>query len=349
MYSSEKQDYWVNETIALLTFSLIKGIGYWTIYNLALKEVGLKNVLKSNDTEEFINYIKQAGCKNVNQISDVWENSITELWKDAVNLYRDLKNLNIEVIHYGQKEFPQNLKNINEAPRWLFVQGNISLLHRKAIAIVGTRKPSEDGRFLAKYIGSCLPYWEKIVTISGLAYGIDQIIHQQSMRFDVPTIAFLGTGILLNYPNNSEEIRKEILKKDGAIVSEYLPLDSYSAENFVRRNRLQAGLAHLVIPVEWKPKSGTAHTVRYASQNCRQLISLKLPDWLNSEHPELSMAHKMGAKVFVIPGEGQDMIKAIEKYLNGESKTYKNLEDSKTEKIQSQPQTEYKQLNLWEW
>ncbi len=99
-----------------------------------------------------------------------------------------------------------------------------------------------------------------------MASGIDQIIHKNSLRFDIKTIAFIGTGILLNYPSGSEKLRQEIHQKGGAIVSEYLPHDSYSAANFVHRNRLQAGLARVVIPVEWQEKGGTAHTVRFAKK-----------------------------------------------------------------------------------
>jgi DNA protecting protein DprA len=309
------QDYWINETIALLALSLMKGVGYWTIRNLTIKGLSLKQVLKTNTREEFTEYLRQAGCKNANQLSETWENSIREIWQEAVKLYRDLKNQSIEIIHYGQEQFPQQLKEIDEAPQWLFVQGNISLLYQQAIAIVGTRQPSEDGKFLAKYIGGCLAYWKDAVTVSGLAYGIDQTIHQESIRFNIPTIAFLGTGILLNYPANSEKLRHQILEKGGTIVSEYLPSESYSAENFIRRNRLQAGLSQVVIPIEWKPKSGTAHTVRFAKAANRQLICLKLPDWSNLEHPELSVAQEMGAKIFTIPGEESELIKTVQKFI----------------------------------
>ena len=341
------QDYWINETIALLALSLMKGVGYWTIRNLTIKGLSLKQVLKTNTREEFTEYLKQAGCKNASQLSETWENSIREIWQEAVKLYRDLKNQSIEIIHYGQEQFPQQLKEIDEAPQWLFVQGNISLLYQQAIAIVGTRQPSEDGKFLAKYIGGCLAYWKDAVTVSGLAYGIDQTIHQESIRFNVPTIAFLGTGILLNYPANSEKLRHQILEKGGTIVSEYLPSESYSAENFIRRNRLQAGLSQVVIPIEWKPKSGTAHTVRFAKAANRQLICLKLPDWSNLEHPELSVAQEMGAKIFTIPGEESELIKTVQKFID-KKQSFQTHEPIKNDVNSSISQPNYHQLNLWE-
>ena len=134
-----------------------------------------------------------------------------------------------------------------------------------SVTIVGTRKPSEDGLFLARYVGACLADWPA-ATVSGLAAGIDQLAHESSLRAEVPTIAVLGTGILDNYPKDSQVLRDRILGAGGAIVSEYLPRASYSAENFVQRNRLQAALGRVLIPVEWARRSGTAHTVRFATE-----------------------------------------------------------------------------------
>ena len=70
-----------------------------------------------------------------------------------------------------------------------------------------------------------------------------------------------------------------ILARGGTVVTEYLPQQSYSAENFVRRNRLQAALAKVLVPVEWAAKSGTAHTVKYAADLGRPIACLQLPDW----------------------------------------------------------------------
>src|SRR3546814_15118525 len=75
---------------------------------------------------------------------------------------------------------------------------------------------------------------------SGLAAGIDQLAHEHSLRAGVPTIAVLGTGMLEDYPKGAGRLRDHILGTGGTIVSEYLPMASYSAENFVQRNRLKA-------------------------------------------------------------------------------------------------------------
>lgn len=103
-----------------------------------------------------------------------------------------------------------------------------------------------------------------VVTVSGLATGIDQIAHIESLRYGIPTVAVLGNGMFVEYPSGSGRLKHQILASGGTIVSEYLPNQSYSSENFVRRNRIQAALCDTLVPVEWMIKSGTAHTVNFA-------------------------------------------------------------------------------------
>lgn len=308
-----KTDYWVGETVSLLTLSFIHGVEYWTIRSLALLGLGFKQVLKAQSTTELIDYLVQAKCENAsqifNQIGDDWLKIRGELWKQAVKFYHRLQNEQIQVIHLEQENFPQALREIADPPRWLFVQGNLAALHKPALGIVGTRKPSNDGLFLANYVGACLHYFDT-VTVSGLALGIDQIIHKLSIRAKIPTIAFIGTGILQNYPDGSSQLRREICEHGGAIVSEYLPYQSYSQENFVRRNRLQAGLSKIILPVEWKEKSGTAHTVKFAHQAHKKLVCFRLPDWSDS-HSELALARKLGAEIFTIPGQEEKLINFV--------------------------------------
>ncbi|MBD2302823.1 DNA-processing protein DprA [Nostoc sp. FACHB-190] len=353
---SSKTDYWVAETVSLLTLSLLQGVGYWTIRSIALSGLGFKQILKAESNAEFINYLLQSKCKNTsqiaNQIGENWLQKRDELWKQGVKLYHNLDAQGIKVIHFGQEDFPQTLREIADPPKWLFVQGNISILHKPALAIVGTRKPSEDGIFLANYVGACLQYFNA-VTVSGLALGIDQIVHKKSIRAKVPTIAFIGTGILQNYPAGSEKLRQDICEHGGAIVSEYLPNQSYSAENFVNRNRLQAGLAEVVIPIEWKVKSGTAHTVNFANKAKKMIVCLRLPDWAEA-HEELILAKKLDAEIFTLPGDEQLFINVIKQRLKKQTSNF-SLQEQNIKVItkdfqtteQKLDQQSYEQLKLF--
>jgi predicted Rossmann fold nucleotide-binding protein DprA/Smf involved in DNA uptake len=106
-------------------------------------------------------------------------------------------------------------------------------------------------------------------------------------------LAFLGHGTNLVFPEDTAEIRREIICKGGAVMSEYLPSQTYQKWQFVERNRLQAGLADLVIPVEAKAASGTAHTIRFARKYGRTLVGVRwegangIVDDLRANHDRL--------------------------------------------------------------
>jgi DNA processing protein len=190
------------------------------------------------------------------------------------------------LIFRTDERYPKRLSDLNDPPHWIFVEGHIEALQGNAVAAIGSRKVSPDGKWLATYFGYCLRELN-VVTVSGLAEGIDQIVHRASLAAGLPTIAVLGTGILLNYPKGSEGLRQEIIDGGGCIVTEYLPNDSFSASNFVRRNRIQAALGDIVFPIEWGVKSGTAHTVKFASDLNRPIIYVRTPmqaelDWIPS-------------------------------------------------------------------
>ncbi|SFS24137.1 DNA protecting protein DprA [Pseudomonas sp. NFACC42-2] len=307
--SLENREYWRNEKIAFLTLSSLKGVGFWTLYKLAKSGVSFKEVLKDPEG------------KLVDKIYDGSDGvvSITEqqdaLWQKGLSLARSLFADNIRLIFKDEIGFPPKLRNIPDAPYWIFVQGDLAPLFCKSVAIVGTRQPSDDGVFLSKLVLAALVKF-KCVTVSGLAMGVDQLAHQGSLRYALKTIAVLGTGILGNYPKGSEELRRRILDGGGTIVSEYLPHQSYSAENFIRRNRLQAALCDLLVPVEWGIKSGTAHTVRFAAKYEKAIVNLYMPLTYNSK-PELSYSEsQFGAISLEMPREISRLDDCIYNYLS---------------------------------
>jgi len=224
---------------------------------------------------------------------------------------------NVSIIFQGDKNFPPQLTDLSNTPRWLFVQGNTDVLLRRSISVVGSRKASQDGVWLTRYVGHWLSEFGA-PTVSGLADGIDQIIHSASIDAGVPTIAFLGTGIFTEFPKGSDKLRRKILDNGGAIATEYLIKEGYSAANFVRRNRLQAALGSLLIPTEWAVKSGTAHTVRYAHELSRPTAFLRTPaqpdlGWVPREY-----VPKNG--FFTIPTEQDGFVDFVLRNLNSEPK-----------------------------
>lgn len=276
---------WRNEAIAFLALASIKGVGYWTMRSIYELRAGYWELIKTASQPEFE---RLTSVKVVLNEGYSWEQYKVDLWANGVEAARALASEGIGLIFSTQPEFPPSLNAIPDRPYWLFVQGDLLNLHTKAVAIVGTRKPSNDGMFLAKYAVAAIANkaWP---TVSGLALGIDQIVHEESIRYGIPTIAVLGTGINQNYPRGSALLRAEIVRHGGTIITEYLPNQTYSGENFVRRNRLQAALCNTLVPVEWKIKSGTAHTVEFAFKYGRKIANVFLPHTYD-RRPELPFA-----------------------------------------------------------
>jgi len=289
------------EHLALLGLSCLKGVGFRTLQAIADAGVPFSDVLSTDETDDAVTILKSFGARIEGNITD-WPSVRARATERAEKYIEDFKQNGISLILRDSPDYPEQLLDLASAPHWLFVQGDPDVLHRASIAVVGTRKPTEDGLFLGKYVGACLREWGA-PTVSGLALGIDQQAHELSLRAGVPTIAFLGTGIFSEYPKGTAGLRERILAAGGAIVTEYLPRETYSADNFVKRNRLQAALSRILIPVEWNFKSGTAHTVRFAASLKRPIVCLRMPDW-SDERLSTDMLTKFETcSVFTIPGE----------------------------------------------
>ncbi|HQS16974.1 DNA-processing protein DprA [Reyranella sp.] len=274
------------ETDAFLTLSAMRGIGPKTLFEWAEEGSSYRAILSEGPSDQ----------------PSGWRERRAEAADRAVKMRELLEHLQVRLILRSDREFPARLLELTRPPHWLFVQGSVDRLNEPSVAIVGTRKPSDDGIFLARYVGACLSDWS-VPTVSGLAAGIDQLAHEESLRSGVPTIAVLGTGILEDYPKGSSGVRERILAGGGAIITEYLPRASYSGDNFVQRNRLQAALACILIPVEWKRRSGTAHTVRFASSLKRPIACLRLPYW---PHDRVQFEPGLGLEtgaLFTVPRE----------------------------------------------
>lgn len=159
-------------------------------------------------------------------------------------------------------DYPLKLKNLNRPPFVLFYDGDLTLLDKKSIAVIGSRKNSEYGEKMCEKIVKELVL-KNYVIISGLAKGIDKISHQIALNNKGFTIGVLGNGIDYYYPKENIDIQKEISKK-GLLISEYPPFLCPKKENFPKRNRIIAALCDGLIVIEAKKRSGTMITVNEA-------------------------------------------------------------------------------------
>jgi DNA processing protein len=305
----------VTEQLAFLALSSIRGVGYWTLWHIARAHFRFADFLAMTSGHEASASLKKFGARLENKSVSQWP-TVRELALDrAIKIESELRNDGIRLIMSDEPEYPSRFRDLPDAPAWIFLRGDPGVLQRCSLSIVGTRNPSPDGLWLAQFVGANLQAWGA-PTVSGLAAGIDQLIHEWSLRMRVPTVAVLGTGMFSDYPKGSKSLRDRIVEAGGAIITEYLLRESYSAENFVRRNRLQAALGRVLIPIEWATRSGTAHTVRYASTLKRPIAALRLADWPRNR-VVLGNGDGVGRMVFTIPGEEADFREFVSRALAG--------------------------------
>jgi len=192
------------------------------------------------------------------------------------------------------KNYPENLKKIDNPPLRLFIKGVIKPSDKKALAVVGSRRMSRYGEKVTQKLVAALVK-EKITIVSGLARGIDTIAHQTALKAGGRTIAVLGSGLENIYPPENKKLAEEIIKGHGAVVSELPPAQTAVAENFPIRNRIIAGLSLGVLVIEGAIKSGSLITARWAAEQGREVFAVPGPiDAVGSQAPLFLI--KQGAK-----------------------------------------------------
>jgi DNA processing protein len=188
----------------------------------------------------------------------------TMAWGQATNQH---------ILHVDHPAYPPLLRNVVGAPLILFVIGNVSALSEVQIAVVGSRKPTSDGRDAAQSFSRELVQARLVVT-SGLASGIDAISHQAALQHGGKTIAVQGCGLNQVYPAKHRALAHQIIEQGGALVSEFFPNTLPRPEYFPRRNRIISGLSVGTLVVEAAEKSGSLITARYALEQNRDVFAI---------------------------------------------------------------------------
>ncbi|HKF48515.1 MAG TPA: DNA-processing protein DprA [Terracidiphilus sp.] len=177
------------------------------------------------------------------------------------------------ILSLGCADYPARLKEIYDPPPVLWVRGDVKLLARPSIAVVGTRHPSPYGAGVAEMLSRDLAV-RKLLIVSGMARGIDTCAHKGTLAARMPTVAVWGTGIDVVYPKENKKLAEDIVSMGGAIVSE-MPLGTFPApQNFPLRNRIISGLSIAVLVVEAAENSGTRVTARCAAEQNRDLFAV---------------------------------------------------------------------------
>ena len=223
--------------------------------------------------------------KNINEICSIFNLNQEE----KIDKYiKYMQEKNIQVISYYDKTYPQQLKNLYDAPIVIYAIGNCRILNSKnKIAVIGARKASNYGINIARQIGIFLSK-NNIHTISGLALGIDVNSHLGVLKENSlnsasgRAIAVIGNGLDNIYPYQNKEIAEKIINSGGCIISEYIIGTKPLKNNFPARNRIISALADKLIVVEAEnEKSGTMITVDFSLELGKEIYVV--PGNINSK------------------------------------------------------------------
>jgi DNA processing protein len=169
--------------------------------------------------------------------------------------------------------YPERLREIYDPPAVLWIRGNVDLLARPGIAVVGTRQPSPYGAGMAELLSRDLAN-RRLVILSGMARGVDTAAHKGAIEAGGKTVAVWGTGIDVIYPKENKKLAESIVASEGTIVSEY-PLGTFPApQNFPIRNRILSGMSVGVLVIEAAEYSGTRITARCAMEQNRDVYAV---------------------------------------------------------------------------
>jgi DNA processing protein len=195
--------------------------------------------------------------------------------KDPKEILKGLKQRGINVIKPEDPRFPEMLRSIYDPPALMFMVGREIPDGVPAVAVVGSRKASSYGRWVAETIGSELAR-DGIIVVSGAAYGVDAHAHLGSLKEGGFTIAVLGCGIDIYYPRQHAGLLRRIAR-DGCLISEYPPGDGPLPWHFPHRNRIIAGISHAVVVVEASARSGALITADMALEEGREVMAVPGP------------------------------------------------------------------------
>lgn len=201
-----------------------------------------------------------------------WRQSIDEQY-----ILQMLKKENIHIVSFSDPHYPSLLKQISDPPPGLFVRGDMKI-DSPTLAIVGTRSPSAYG---VDVVHALLPELiaHNILIVSGLAFGIDALVHKKTLELHGKTIAVLGSGCddRSIAPQTNLPLAKQIINNNGLIISEYPPYTEATTYTFPRRNRIIAGLCLATLVIEAGESSGALITAACSLDYNRDVFAVPQP------------------------------------------------------------------------
>lgn len=254
-----------DELTALLTLGKIEGLGPAKVRTL-YEQVG-------SALEIFRNH------RNLNDIIPGVTQRLTQALDDSGSLFaaekerQFIEEKRIRCLSIEDSDYPARLRECGDAPLLLFGLGNFNLNARHTVAIVGTRRSTVYGKQLTeKFVSELTALCPDTLIVSGLAYGIDIAAHKAAVQNGMQTVGVLAHGLDMVYPASHRSTAKQMLG-NGGLLTEFTSGTTPFPQNFVRRNRIVAGISDAVVVIESPSKGGSLITAELAESYCRSCFA----------------------------------------------------------------------------
>lgn len=253
-----------NDLLHVLALQHVSGIGDVTAKKLIAHCGSAEHVFK--EKKAHLLKIDGIGTLTLDKLYD------TAHYKAAEKELTFIKNENISCFYFKDDNYPEKLKHCIDSPILLFRRGNVNLQMPNVISIVGTRKITTQGiAFCEKLIETLQPY--NPVIISGFAYGTDITAQKLAIKHNLQTIGCLAHGLNQMYPNVHEKYRSDV-ERNGGFFTDFWSSSKFDRNNFLKRNRIIAGLSEATLVIESAEKGGSLVTADIAHSYNRDVFAV---------------------------------------------------------------------------
>ncbi|MDV7186483.1 DNA-processing protein DprA [Lutibacter sp. TH_r2] len=252
------------EILYVLALQRVKGIGDINAKKLISHCGNAKNVL--NEKKQILEKINGIGAFTIRHLFDK---------KNLIEAEKELKYLQknkVEINYFLDENYPNKLKHCIDAPILLFRKGNIKFENQPIISIVGTRKITSYGRIFCEKLIEDLKEYNPII-VSGFAYGVDICAHKAAFKNNMQTIGVIAHGFEEMYPKSHLKYVNQVCE-NGGFITDFWHNDKLIRENFLKRNRIVAGLSEATIIIESAEKGGSLVTADIANSYNRDVFAV---------------------------------------------------------------------------
>lgn len=249
-------------------------------YVLALQKVELvgdivaKRLINHTGNAEDVFKAKPSQLSSIDGVGAVLINNLKnkQVFKKAESELKFITENKIDTAFFKDDNYPEKLKHCIDSPVLLFTSGDINLKNRKIISIVGTRQITAYGTEFCKKLIADLAPLDPII-VSGFAYGVDIVAHQAAIENNLQTIGVIAHGLNQIYPSaHKKHVAK--MEENGGFMTEFWSSSNPDKENFVRRNRIVAGISEATIVIESADKGGSLITANMANDYNRDVFAV---------------------------------------------------------------------------